>query len=90
LRNSSRAKPSVPVDGKRIVDTEQLAGRLLSEFPRESLAVSEIPREIIIVGGGIIGLEYASMCAALEIRVTVIEQRPQILDFVDREIVEAL
>jgi NAD(P) transhydrogenase len=82
--------PSVPVDGERIVDTDQLAARLLSEFPQESPGVPEIPREIIIVGGGIIGLEYASMCAALEIRVTVIEQRPQILDFVDREIVEAL
>lgn len=82
--------PSIPVDGKRIVDTDQLAARLLSELPQQGSSVSDIPREIIIVGGGIIGLEYASMCAALEIRVTVIEQRLQILDFVDREIVEAL
>jgi NAD(P) transhydrogenase len=82
--------PSVPVDGKRIVDTDQLAARLLSELPQQGSAVPDIPREIIIVGGGIIGLEYASMCAALDIRVTVIEQHPQILDFVDREIVEAL
>ena len=81
---------SVPVDGQRIVDTDQLAARLLSELPQQPPAVSGIPREIIIVGGGIIGLEYASMCAALEIRVTLIEERPQILDFVDREIVEAL
>jgi NAD(P) transhydrogenase len=64
--------------------------RLLSELPQEPPAVSGMPREIIIVGGGIIGLEYASMCAALEIRVTLIEERPQILDFIDREIVEAL
>ena len=82
--------PSIPVDGKRIVDTDQLAERLLSEFPQEASVVSDIPREVIVVGGGIIGLEYASMCAALGIRVTVVEQSPQILEFVDHEIVEAL
>src|SRR5580692_6012659 len=70
--------PSIPVDGKHIVDTDRLP------------ELSELPREIIVIGGGIIGLEYASMFAALEIRVTLIEQHPQILEFVDREIVEAL
>ena len=69
---------SIPLDGHRMVDTDQLP------------ALADLPREIIIVGGGIIGLEYVSMFAALEVRVTLIEQRPQILDFVDREIVEAL
>jgi NAD(P) transhydrogenase len=69
---------SIPIDGKRIVDTDRLP------------ELSDLPREIIVIGGGIIGLEYASMFAALEIRVTLIEQRPQILEFVDREIVEAL
>ena len=70
--------PSVPIDGKRIVDTDRLP------------ELSHLPREIIVIGGGIIGLEYASMFAALEIRVTLIEQQPRILEFVDREIVEAL
>jgi NAD(P) transhydrogenase len=70
--------PSIPVDGKHIVDTDRLP------------ELSGLPREIIIIGGGVIGLEYASMFAALEIRVTLIEQHPQILEFVDREIVEAL
>jgi NAD(P) transhydrogenase len=69
---------SIPVDGRRIVDTDRLP------------EISDLPREIIIIGGGIIGLEYASMFATLESRVTLIEQHPQILDFVDREIVEAL
>src|SRR6267142_4460047 len=69
---------SIPVDGKHIVDTDRLP------------ELSDLPREIIIIGGGIIGLEYASMFATLEVRVTLIEQRPQILDFVDREIVDAL
>ena len=70
--------PSIPFDGKHIVDTDRLP------------ELSDLPREIIIIGGGVIGLEYASMLAALEIRVTLIEQHPQILDFVDREIAEAL
>jgi NAD(P) transhydrogenase len=69
---------SIPVDGKHIVDTDRLP------------ELSDRPREIVIIGGGIIGLEYASMFAALEVRVTLIEQRPQILDFVDREVVDAL
>jgi len=70
--------PSIPVDGKYIVDTDQLP------------ELADLPREVVIIGGGIIGLEYASMFAALEVRVTLIEQHPQVLDFVDREIVEAL
>jgi NAD(P) transhydrogenase len=69
---------SIPIDCKRIVDTDRLP------------EISDLPREIIVIGGGIVGLEYASMFAALEIRVSLIEQRPQILEFVDREIVEAL
>jgi len=70
--------PSIPIDGKHIVDTDRLP------------ELSDLPHEIIIIGGGIIGLEYASMFAALDVRVTLIEQHPQILDFVDREIVDAL
>jgi NAD(P) transhydrogenase len=70
--------PSIHVDGKRIVDTDRLP------------ELSDLPRELMIIGGGIIGLEYAAMFAALETRVTLIEQHSQILEFVDREIVEAL
>src|SRR5215510_4445394 len=69
---------SIPIDGKRIVDTDRLP------------ELSDLPREVIVIGGGIIGLEYTSMFAALEIKVTLIEQRPQILEFVDREIVDLL
>jgi NAD(P) transhydrogenase len=50
----------------------------------------EIPRDVIVVGAGVIGLEYASMLAALNIMVTIIDQRPTVLDFVDGEIIEAL
>ena len=49
-----------------------------------------LPREIIVVGAGVVGLEYASFLAALGVEVTLIDQRPMLLDFVDREIIEAL
>ena len=68
----------IPVDGKRIFDSDQVH------------CLEEIPRELIIVGAGIIGLEYASMFAALGVKVMLLDQRPTFLDFVDREIVESL
>src|SRR6202522_2457371 len=68
----------IPVDGKRIFDSDQVH------------CIEEIPRELIVVGAGIIGLEYASMFAALGVKVTLLDQRPTLLDFVDREIVESL
>src|SRR5206468_392357 len=49
-----------------------------------------LPREVIVVGAGVIGLEYASMVSALNIKITVIEARPTVLDFVDREMIDAL
>ena len=45
---------------------------------------------MVVVGAGVIGIEYASMFAALGTRVTVVEQRDAMLDFCDPEIVEAL
>src|SRR5271166_1043073 len=68
----------IPIDGKRIFDSDQVH------------ELEELPRELIVVGAGIIGLEYASMFAALGVKVTLLDQRPTILDFVDREIVESL
>jgi NAD(P) transhydrogenase len=54
------------------------------------LRLAELPRTLTVIGGGVIGLEYASMLAALGVRVTLVEKRPRILDFVDDELVEAL
>ncbi len=68
----------IPVDGKRIFDSDQVH------------YLEEIPRDLIVVGAGIVGLEYASMFAALGVKVTLLDQRPILLDFVDREIVESL
>ena len=47
----------------------------------------ELPRSVVIIGGGVIGLEYASMMAALKIHTTLVELRTELLEFVDREII---
>jgi NAD(P) transhydrogenase len=70
--------PEIPFDGQRIIDTDEFT------------CLGSLPREIIVVGAGVVGLEYASFMAAVGAEVTLIDQRPAILDFVDREIVEAL
>lgn len=49
-----------------------------------------VPRTLTVVGGGVIGLEYACIFSALGVRVTVVDQRPNLLPFVDEEIVDAL
>ncbi|MBX3379774.1 MAG: Si-specific NAD(P)(+) transhydrogenase [Phycisphaeraceae bacterium] len=69
---------TIPFDGVQIFSSDDL------------LKLGSIPRSIIVVGGGVIGTEYASMLAALGVRVTLIEGRPRLLDFVDAEITEAL
>ena len=48
------------------------------------------PRSLIIIGAGVTGTEYATMLALLGIEVTLVDQKPRLLDFVDREIAEAL
>jgi NAD(P) transhydrogenase len=50
----------------------------------------EIARSFIVIGAGVIGMEYASMGAALDMEVTVVESRDALLDFVDREIADTL
>jgi NAD(P) transhydrogenase len=50
----------------------------------------EIPKSMIVVGGGVIGVEYTCMFAALGVRVILVEKRPRLLEFADSEMVEAL
>jgi NAD(P) transhydrogenase len=50
----------------------------------------EIPKILIVVGGGVIGVEYTCMFAALGVRVILVEKRPRLLEFADAEIIEAL
>ena len=54
------------------------------------LRMKQLPRHMVVVGGGIIGVEYASMFAALNIHVTVIDKRTRLMEFLDSEIVEEL
>jgi NAD(P) transhydrogenase len=70
--------PDIPFDGKRVMDSDELP------------SIDNLPRELIVVGAGVVGLEYASFMAAVGAKVTLIDQRPALLDFVDREIIEAL
>ncbi len=76
---SRPARPAgIPFDGVRVLDADQV------------LALNSLPRSLIVVGGGVIGTEYASIMQAVGVKVTLIEGRPRLLDFVDAEIGEAL
>ncbi len=52
------------------------------------LNLKELPREMTVVGGGVIGTEYGSMFAALGVSVTIVDQRKRLLGFVDEEIID--
>lgn len=70
--------PKVPINGRTIINSDQV------------LELPELPRTLIVVGGGVIGVEYTCMFAVLGVRVTLIEKRDRLLEFADREIIEAL
>ena len=72
------SSPKVPVNGRTIVNSDQILG------------LTELPRTLIVVGGGVVGVEYTCMFAVLGVRVTLIEKRDRLLEFADREIIEAL
>jgi len=70
--------PEIAFDGRRVVDSDGV------------LNMEDVPRTMVVVGAGVIGIEYASMFAALGTRVTIVEARERFLEFCDSEIVEAL
>ena len=73
------AKPrTVAFDGHRVLSSDDL------------LNLDWLPSSLVVVGAGVIGIEYASMFAALGCRVTVVEQRRRLLEFCDSQIIEAL
>ena len=73
------ARPgNIPFDGKRIFDSDEI------------LNLETIPRSLVVVGGGVIGIEYGIMFAALGVRVTIVDGRQRLLEFCDHEIVDAL
>jgi NAD(P) transhydrogenase len=68
----------IPFDDTTIIDSDGL------------LALNQLPKSLTIVGGGVIGCEYASILATLGIPVVLIERRARLLEFVDSELIEAL
>ena len=69
---------SVPINGRNIITSDQI------------LQMPGVPRTLIVVGGGVIGVEYTCMFAVLGVRVILVEKRPRLLEFADAEMVEAL
>lgn len=68
----------IPFDGQRIFISDDI------------LRLERLPRSIAVIGAGVIGCEYASIFAALGVRVTLIDKRPRLLSFVDGEIMDIL
>ncbi|MBX4926160.1 Si-specific NAD(P)(+) transhydrogenase [Rhizobium binae] len=66
----------MPFDGKTVLDSDEL------------LDIEELPRSMIVIGAGVIGIEYATIFSALDTAVTVIDPKATMLDFIDKEIVE--
>ena len=75
---SATRDPHIPFDGQRVFSSDDILG------------LARIPRSLTVVGAGIIGAEYASMFAALGVRVTLIDKRRELLSFIDSEIAAAL
>ncbi len=68
----------VPLNNCSIINSDQI------------LQMPCIPKTLIVVGGGVIGVEYTCMFATLGVRVILVEKRPRLLEFADAEMVEAL
>lgn len=70
-------RPShIGFDGEHIVDSDEI------------LNLTRIPRQLVVVGASVIGVEYASIFSALDVKVTVVEPQPGLLPFIDRELAD--
>lgn len=72
--SNPRNPKHVPFDNEKVLDSTRL------------LAIDHVPETMIVLGGGIVGAEYASFFAALGTKVTVVDKRDHILPLLDREI----
>lgn len=70
--------PEVPFDSGHIYDSDTI------------LKLDRIPRNLTVIGGGVIGCEYACIFAALGVKVNLVEKRKRLLNFVDEEVAENL
>ena len=72
------ARPAeVPFNGSSVLTSDEIT------------RLDHIPKTMIVVGGGVIGVEYACIMATLGVRVTLVEGRSQVLGFLDQEIAGA-
>ena len=76
--SSPHHPPEVPFDHELICDSDSI------------LNLKRLPKTMAVVGGGVIGTEYASIFTALDIQVTLIERDDRIISFIDSEIGQRL
>jgi len=69
---------NIKADGRTLILSDSILG------------LDKMPHTMAVVGGGVIGIEYASMFAALGVQVTIVDKRPRPLEFLDHEIVDEL
>lgn len=77
--SSPHHPPGIPFEHRRVHDSDEILFQM-----------DRIPETMAVVGGGVVGMEYASIFTALGVRVTLIDSRAELLPFVDREIVGRL
>ncbi|HTQ80521.1 MAG TPA: Si-specific NAD(P)(+) transhydrogenase, partial [Thermoanaerobaculia bacterium] len=70
--------PGVEADGRTILTSDEI------------VRLQEVPRSLVVVGAGVVGIEYASMFAALGTNVTLVDRQRRPLEFLDQEIVDEL
>jgi NAD(P) transhydrogenase len=70
--------PTIPFDDPDIDDSDTI------------LLLDRLPKTMTVIGGGVIGCEYAAMFAAMQVKVTLVEPRPKLLPFLDLEMGERL
>ncbi len=68
--------PDVPFNGHSVVDSDEIVD------------IARLPRSLTVVGGGVIGVEYATIFSALDVNVALVEGRPNLLEFIDEELIE--
>ena len=66
----------VPFNGCSVLDSDEIVD------------VCRVPRSLTVIGAGVIGVEYATIFSALDVAVSLVEPRPTILDFIDRELID--
>lgn len=69
---------NIPFDVDTVIDTDGL------------ITLKRLPTSMVIVGGGVIGTEYASILAMIGVQVVLVDKRPRLLEFVDAQIIDAL